>query len=259
MAATKSAARQLTNHDEIRRWAQERNAKPACVRRTGEGNDIGMIRLDFPGYSGEGSLEEVSWNDWFQKFDESNLALLVQEQTAPGQKSNFNKLVSRDTAAQKQRGRNGGRATRRSSLGGSKRSETSNPQSASSHDDFGIGEEGDVEGKTRSGSRGKHQARRSAGSRSRKGRAVAARRASSSARGQRLRRTIARGSSSKRSSTRRTSSRTKTANSRSSRPNARRRRGSSRGLQIVGKKSAGRAGGARSASGRGRGGSRKAA
>jgi hypothetical protein len=257
MAATKSAARQLTNHDEIRRWAQERNAKPACVRRTGGGNDIGMIRLDFPGYSGEGSLEEVSWNDWFRKFDESSLALLVQEQTARGEKSNFNKLVSRDTA--EQRGRNGGRATRRSSLGGSKRFETSNPQSASSHDDFGIGEEVDVEGKTRSRSRGKHQARRSAGSRSRKGRAVAARRASSSARGQRLRRTIARGSSSKRSSTRRTSSRTKTANSRSSRPNARRRGGSSRGLQIVGKKSAGRAGGARSASGRGRGGSRKAA
>ncbi|HKR83036.1 MAG TPA: hypothetical protein VJS37_02610 [Terriglobales bacterium] len=257
MAATKSAARQLTNHDEIRRWAQERDAKPACVRRTGGGNDIGVIRLDFPGYTGEGSLDEISWNDWFQKFDESNLALLVQEQTARGQKSNFNKLVSRGPA--EQRGRDGGRATRRSSLRGSKRSETSNPQSASSRDDFGIGEEVDVEGTSRSGSRGKHQARRSASSRSRKGRAVAARRASSSARGQRLRRTIARGSSSKRSSARRTSSRTKKANTRSSRPNARSRRGSSRGLQIVGKKSARRARGARGASGHGRGGGRRAA
>lgn len=63
-----------------------------------------MIRLDFPGYSGEGSLEEISWEEWFEKFDESNLALMVQEQTGGGQKSNFNKLVSSDTAAESERG-----------------------------------------------------------------------------------------------------------------------------------------------------------
>jgi hypothetical protein len=256
MAGTKSAARPLTNHDEIRRWAQKHRAQPACVRRTRGGKDIGMIHLDVPGYSGEGSLEEVSWNEWFQKFDQSNLALLVQEQTAHGQKSNFNKLVSRDRAEHS--GHHGGRATRRSSSRGSKPSETSNAHSTASHDDFDIGEEVDVEGTTRSGSRGKRRARRSAGFRSRKGRAAAARRASSSARGQRLRRIIARGSSSKRSSARRTLSRTKRANSRTSRPTARSSRGGSRGLQIVGKKSARRARGARG-SGRGRGGSRRAA
>jgi hypothetical protein len=37
-----------------------------------------MIRLDFPGYGGEESLEEISWDEWFDKFDERNLALLVQ-------------------------------------------------------------------------------------------------------------------------------------------------------------------------------------
>jgi len=58
-----------------------------------------MIRLDFPGYSGAQSLEQIEWDEWFQKFDESGLALLVQETTARGQKSNFNKLVSRETAS----------------------------------------------------------------------------------------------------------------------------------------------------------------
>jgi hypothetical protein len=57
-----------------------------------------MIRLDFPGYSGEGKLQEISWDEWFQKFDEKNLALMVQDMTARGRKSNFNKLVSRGTA-----------------------------------------------------------------------------------------------------------------------------------------------------------------
>jgi hypothetical protein len=57
-----------------------------------------MIRLDFPGYSGGESLEEISWDEFFEKFDEQGLALLVQDSTARGQKSNFNKLIARETA-----------------------------------------------------------------------------------------------------------------------------------------------------------------
>lgn len=92
-------SRVLTDHDEIRRWAEERDAQPACVRGTGSEEDVGMVRLDFPGYSGETSLEPIEWDEWLQKFDENNLALLVEEETASGQASNFNKIIGRDTAA----------------------------------------------------------------------------------------------------------------------------------------------------------------
>jgi hypothetical protein len=102
----RNRSRVLTDHEEIRRWAEERNASPACVRRTGGDGDIGMIRLDFPGYSGEQSLDHVDWDDWFQKFDESNLALLVQDQLASGGQSNFNKLVGRETAERRSEGDN---------------------------------------------------------------------------------------------------------------------------------------------------------
>lgn len=84
------------DHEFIRRWAEERRATPSCVRGTGGGEDIGMLRLDFPGYSGRGKLQPISWDDWFEKFDERNLALLYQEKTKDGKKSNFNKLVARD-------------------------------------------------------------------------------------------------------------------------------------------------------------------
>src|SRR5579871_746753 len=94
----RTTSKVTTDHEEIRRWAEERGAKPAAVIRTERGDDPGIIRLDFPGYSGEGSLEEISWDDWFEKFDERNLALLYQEETAGGDKSNFNKIISRDTA-----------------------------------------------------------------------------------------------------------------------------------------------------------------
>ncbi|HZS28915.1 MAG TPA: hypothetical protein VFB76_16930 [Candidatus Angelobacter sp.] len=88
----------MTDHDEIRQWAEEREARPACVRGTGGSEDVGMIRLDFPGYSGEQSLKHIEWNEWLEKFDESGLALLVQDETARGGRSNFNKLVHRETA-----------------------------------------------------------------------------------------------------------------------------------------------------------------
>jgi hypothetical protein len=95
--ASKASSRVLIDHDEIRRWAEERGAKPAVVKSTASEHDIGILRLDFPGYSGEDSLEEVSWDEWFKKFDKKNLALVVQDETADGKRSNFNKIVSRDS------------------------------------------------------------------------------------------------------------------------------------------------------------------
>jgi hypothetical protein len=101
-------AHPLTDHDAIRRWADERGGKPACVKGTGGKDDTGMIRLDFPGYSGEGKLQPISWDEWFQSFDDNDLALLVQDETAGGQRSNFNKLVARATAEGEQESRRSG-------------------------------------------------------------------------------------------------------------------------------------------------------
>ncbi len=96
-----SSSRMMTDHDAIRNWAEERRAQPACVRGTGGREDAGMIRLNFPGYSGEDRLEPISWDDWFGKFDENQLALVVQDETAGGERSHFNKLVSREAAGQR--------------------------------------------------------------------------------------------------------------------------------------------------------------
>ena len=89
-----------TNHDEIRRWAEARGAQPACVKGTGGKGDPGMIRLDFPGYSGSDSLQHISWDEWFRAFDANDLALVYQDRTADGARTNFNKLVSRDNASE---------------------------------------------------------------------------------------------------------------------------------------------------------------
>ena len=91
------SSKTTTNHDQIRRWAEARGGRPACVQGTDGGGDEGVIRLMFPNapQSNDDSLNEIDWDEWFEKFDESGLALVYQDKTAGGRPSNFNKLVSR--------------------------------------------------------------------------------------------------------------------------------------------------------------------
>jgi hypothetical protein len=91
-----STSKTTTDHDEIRQWVDAHDGKPASVRDTASGDDPGVLRIDFPGGAGEDELEHISWDTWFQKFDEQNLAFLYQEQKADGEDSTFFKLVSRD-------------------------------------------------------------------------------------------------------------------------------------------------------------------
>lgn len=111
-ARSSAGSKTTTDHEAIRRWAEERGGQPACVKKTGSKGDLGMLRIDFPGYSGEESLQHVGWDEWLEKFDERQLALLYQEETAAGAKSNFNKLVSRETAAEVGKSKSSGRKTR---------------------------------------------------------------------------------------------------------------------------------------------------
>lgn len=86
----------MTDHDQIRKWVESRGGRPACVKGTGGGGDVGMLRIDFPDYTGEESLRKISWDKWFDKFDKENLALLYQDTTDGTTPSRFNKIISRN-------------------------------------------------------------------------------------------------------------------------------------------------------------------
>jgi len=94
--ASKASERVLTDHDQIRKWAEARQAQPACVKGTDTEDGSCLLRLDFPGYSGEGSLQSIPWDQWFRVFDQRKLALIVEDRMADGKPGNFNKLVSRE-------------------------------------------------------------------------------------------------------------------------------------------------------------------
>jgi hypothetical protein len=89
-----SQATATTNHSVIRRWAEERNGRPAVVKST-KGKRGGLLRIDFG--PKEEALDPIEWDEFFRTFDENNLAFLYQERTATGRKSRFAKFVDRDS------------------------------------------------------------------------------------------------------------------------------------------------------------------
>jgi hypothetical protein len=82
-----ASATPVTDHEEIREWVESRGGRPACVKGT-----AALLRVDF-GEPDE-KLQPIEWDQWFETFDSSNLAALIQQ----GGTSRFIKLVSRDSA-----------------------------------------------------------------------------------------------------------------------------------------------------------------
>jgi hypothetical protein len=88
-------SKQTTDHETIRQWVEERGGRPARVKGTGNGNDPGLLRIDYPGRGDDDALEEISWEDFFEGFEDNELAFVYQEETKEGDESRFSKLVSR--------------------------------------------------------------------------------------------------------------------------------------------------------------------
>lgn len=77
-----------TDHDVIRKWAEDRGGTPATAPGTEHGGHLGVLEFDFPGYGGE-NLSHVSWEDWFDTFDRRGLEFVYQEHLRSGNPSNF--------------------------------------------------------------------------------------------------------------------------------------------------------------------------
>ena len=60
----------------------------------------GVLLIDYPGYSGTQTLEAISWDEFFQGFEENELAFLYEDEKKAGSQSRFSKLINRDSAQQ---------------------------------------------------------------------------------------------------------------------------------------------------------------
>ena len=88
-----SDAKFTTDHEEIRHWAEKRGGAPSTVSGTALKGEAGVLRLDFE--PKDEKLDHISWDEFFDKFDNANLAFLYQDKTADGKISRFHKFVDR--------------------------------------------------------------------------------------------------------------------------------------------------------------------
>ncbi len=69
-----------TDHEMIRRWAEERGGRPAAVVSPLNNKAAGGLRIDFPDYDSGEVLQEITWSEFFDKFEEQNLVFMYQEE-----------------------------------------------------------------------------------------------------------------------------------------------------------------------------------
>jgi len=91
------------DHEKIKEWVEMRGGHPAGAKGIEPTDRVaGMLRIDYSGDLGEGTLEGISWEEFFDRFEASRLALIYQEKTAEGKESRFSKFVSRDSVEPEQ-------------------------------------------------------------------------------------------------------------------------------------------------------------
>jgi hypothetical protein len=105
-----ASAQRTRDHEEIRKWVEARGGIPTIVKGTG-----GLLRIDFirGAKSGgrEASLDEISWDEWFRIFDESEVSFLH----SPEKDSKFFKLVSASGKQRREQAPSGGESRKRDS------------------------------------------------------------------------------------------------------------------------------------------------
>lgn len=84
-----ASAQSTTDHDTIRKWAEDRGGRPAKIDTGGKG---GILRIDFG--DPEEEFEEITWDEFFEIFDENKLTFLYQEKQDDGT-SRFSKFVNK--------------------------------------------------------------------------------------------------------------------------------------------------------------------
>ena len=89
-----------TEHDEIRHWAQERNGRPVSVKHDPLDPNGSTIQIDFLFDKYDDNIQEISWDEFFESFEQEELALVYQTETEGGRLSRFGRIVRRSNVPQ---------------------------------------------------------------------------------------------------------------------------------------------------------------
>ena len=107
-----ATAKRTNDHEEIRRWVEAHDGRPAIVAGTG-----GVLRIDFG--EPEQQLEQVSWDRFFEIFDRSNVDFLYDPR---GHMVKFVQRGENGARGMARRKSSGRKSSTRKSTGGRKKS-----------------------------------------------------------------------------------------------------------------------------------------
>lgn len=88
--------RATTDHEMIRQWVRERGGAPSMARRVGQPAE-GALVVNFPDDGSDGPVVDISWADFFQRFEDQNLAFVYRESLPEAEDAYYYQLVDRDT------------------------------------------------------------------------------------------------------------------------------------------------------------------
>lgn len=94
MAEMAVEKRKTHDHYEIRSWIEQHGGHPACEYGVGDGDAV-LLQIDFANGTDTKPQHRLDWDEWFETFEQQNLALLYQADMAPGEGAPFYKLVGR--------------------------------------------------------------------------------------------------------------------------------------------------------------------
>lgn len=84
------------DHKLIKEWVVARGGIPGqVIENVPPTDEDGVLDIKFPESTGK-KVIPITWNEFFTRFEQSNLAFLFEDNHGNGLKSKFFKLISRD-------------------------------------------------------------------------------------------------------------------------------------------------------------------
>jgi len=89
------------DHEEIRRWAEDRGGRPARLHHAfGAKPESCHLQIDFLQEKYNDDVEPIAWEAFFELFDREQMVLVYQTETEGGKKSCFARIVKQEGVAQ---------------------------------------------------------------------------------------------------------------------------------------------------------------
>lgn len=83
------------DHRRIRQWADDRKGRPVAVKYAGT-DPTATLRFEFGDRRVDPDVDELTWTDFFERFEDLRLAFVHERRGPAGERGEFHKFVPRD-------------------------------------------------------------------------------------------------------------------------------------------------------------------